>query len=138
MLPLGGIIQFSNFVENWFMYSKKCYFHVKMLNYGENNSMILTKHQYMTLLAIIFIPQNFLIFQIFAIPHGGSRIRSLFNFKYLTKNDYFDHPNCLWWVIRHHIIVLHRFHDIDILLGRFGGDEQILLPHAFPTTKKSM
>ena len=68
----------------------------------------------------------------------GSRIRSLFNFKYLTENDYFDHPNCLWWIIIHHVIILHRFRNIDILLGRFGGEEQILFPHEFPTTKKPM
>ena len=43
-----------------------------MSNHGDDNSTILTKHQYMTLLAIIFIPKIFLIFQTFAIPQGGA------------------------------------------------------------------
>ena len=83
-----------------------------MLNYGDSNSIILTKHQYMTLSAIIFIPKTFSYFRFFW--GGRSRIRSLFNFKYLTKNDYFEHLKCLSRVIRHHRIVLHRFHNIDI------------------------
>ena len=47
-------------------------FHIKSINYNDNNAGIQIKRQHLKLSVMIFTPKNFVIFQIFAIPHGGA------------------------------------------------------------------
>ena len=99
--PPCGIVQFWNIVSNWLHIRQKCYFYVKSLIYGDRNARIQIKRQYLTLLLMLFTPKMIFIFHIFDSLHGGSRICSLFNLKYFTRNGNFDLSNCLCRVIRH-------------------------------------
>ena len=86
----------------------------KSINYGDNNSEIQKQTSIFDTFCNNFHPKNFtVVFQIFAIPHGGAETAhfsiSIVRAKIMNLTTW-----TFYWVIRLELIVLHRFHIIDM------------------------